>query len=175
MRAIESASRARPVAHLNADGAFEGYASLFNVPDRSRDVVLPGAFRDSLRTRGHCGIKMLFQHDPAEPIGVWTELVEDERGLFARGRLTTQVARAGEILALLRAGALDGLSIGFRAVSARRDAKSGQRRLARIDLWEISIVTFPLLPGARIAHVKEHPRSPVDSLMAAAHRLRARL
>ncbi len=148
-----AAARARSLA-LAPDGTFEGYASLFNVPDLGRDVVLPGAFRDSLRARGPRGIKMLFQHDPATPIGVWADLVEDARGLYARGRLTTQVTRASEILALIQAGALDGLSIGFRASAARREGKSGLRRLSRIDLWEISIVTFPLLPQARITRVK---------------------
>jgi HK97 family phage prohead protease len=161
---------------LAPDGAFEGYASLFNVPDLGRDVVLPGAFRDSLRRRGSRGIKMLFQHDPAEPIGVWTDLVEDERGLYARGRLTTQVVRASEILALVRAGALDGLSIGFRATTARREARSGLRHLSRIDLWEISIVTFPLLPLARIARVKARgPRDLVTTINDATRFLRAAL
>jgi hypothetical protein len=139
---------------VDPDGTFSGYASLFNTEDMGRDIVLPGAFRDSLKERGPAGIRMLYQHDPAEPVGVWESLREDSRGLLARGRLLLAVARAREVLALMRAGALDGLSIGFRAVTGKRDAKSGIRRLARIDLWEISIVTFPLLPEARVAHVK---------------------
>ncbi len=100
---------------------------------------------------------MLFQHNPSEPIGVWDQLREDVRGLYARGRLMPEVARAREVLALMRAGALDGLSIGFRAIKGRRDAKTGVRRLEKVDLWEISIVTFPLLPEARVAHVKARP------------------
>jgi HK97 family phage prohead protease len=139
---------------VDPDGTFSGYASLFDREDLGRDIVLPGAFRESLATRGAAGIKLLYQHNPAEPIGVWETLREDSRGLYARGRLMLAVARAREVLALMRAGALDGLSIGFRAVTGQRDAKSGIRRLARIDLWEISIVTFPLLPDARVAHVK---------------------
>jgi HK97 family phage prohead protease len=139
---------------VDPDGTFSGYASLFNTEDLGSDIVLPGAFRDSLRERGPTGIKMLYQHNPAEPIGVWESLKEDSRGLLAKGRLMLAVARAREVLALMRAGALDGLSIGFRAVTGKRDAKTGIRRLARIDLWEISIVTFPLLPEARVAHVK---------------------
>jgi HK97 family phage prohead protease len=102
---------------------------------------------------------MLFQHNPSEPIGIWDQLREDARGLLARGRLMPEVARAREVLALMRAGALDGLSIGFRAVSGARDAKTGIRRLAKVDLWEISVVTFPLLPEARVAHVKARPFS----------------
>jgi uncharacterized protein len=139
---------------VEPDGTFAGYASLFNTEDMGRDVVLPGAFRDSLRQRGVGGIKLLFQHKPDEPIGIWESLKEDARGLYARGRLMLDVARAREVLALMRAGTLDGLSIGFRAVVGRRDAKTGIRRLAKVDLWEISVVTFPLLPDARVAHVK---------------------
>jgi uncharacterized protein len=142
---------------VDADGTFSGYASLFNVEDMGRDIVLPGAFRDSLVKRGPAGIKMLFQHRAEEPIGVWDQLREDTRGLYAKGRLMLDVARARETLSLMRAGALDGLSIGFRAVVGHRDAKSGVRRLAKIDLWEISVVTFPLLPQARVAHVKARP------------------
>jgi HK97 family phage prohead protease len=141
---------------VDPDGTFSGYASLFNTEDMGRDIVLPGAFRDSLRQRGSAGIRMLYQHKPDEPIGVWESLKEDARGLHARGRLMLAVARAREVLALMRAGALDGLSIGFRTVTGRRDARTGIRRLSRIDLWEISVVTFPLLPDARVADVKAH-------------------
>lgn len=143
--------------HADADGSFAGYASLFNREDLGRDVVLPGAFRESLAARGPRGIKLLFQHDANQPIGVWTTLAEDGRGLYAEGRLMREVGRAREVMALMRAGALDGLSIGFKAVKARRDRLTGVRRLERIDLWEISIVTFPLLPEARITSTKEKP------------------
>jgi Escherichia/Staphylococcus phage prohead protease len=142
---------------VEPDGTFSGYASLFGTEDMGHDIVLPGAFRDSLAARGARGIKMLLQHNPAEPIGVWEELKEDARGLFAKGRLMLDVARARETLSLMRAGALDGLSIGFRAVVGHRDAKTGIRRLAKVDLWEVSIVTFPLLTDARVAHVKARP------------------
>jgi uncharacterized protein len=158
---------------VETDGTFSGYASLFDTEDMGRDIVLPGAFRDSLRQRGAAGIRMLYQHKPDEPIGVWESLQEDARGLYARGRLMLAVARAREVLALMRAGALDGLSIGFRTVTGRRDAKTGIRRLARIDLWEISVVTFPLLPDARVAHVKAHDhRSLLAAIAAATNRLR---
>jgi hypothetical protein len=98
---------------------------------------------------------MLFQHDPSEPIGVWLELREDHQGLFARGRLIPEVARARELLALLRAGSIDGLSIGFRTVKGNIDPRTRVRRLLAVDLWEISIVTFPLLAGARVRAVKQ--------------------
>lgn len=139
------------------DGIFEGYASLFHREDLGHDVLLPGAFRDSLAKRGAAGIRMLFQHDANQPIGTWTRLHEDARGLFVRGRLATEVAKAREVHSLMRAGAIDGLSIGFRTVKGARDARTGVRRLEKVDLWEISVVTFPMLPDARVASVKAHP------------------
>lgn len=139
-------------------GEFEGYASLFGIEDQARDIVAPGAFRRSLRARGIGNVKLLFQHDAREPIGVWREIREDNRGLYVRGRLIPEVARARDVLALLRAGALDGLSIGYQVVRARSDRRRGVRMLIDVDLWEISIVTFPLLPDARIARVKRSER-----------------
>ena len=139
---------------VEVDGSFEGYASLFHREDMSRDVVLPGAFAESLRRRGPSGVRMLFQHDANQPIGVWSALKEDARGLYAHGRLMPEVEKAREVHALMRAGALDGLSIGFRTVKGRRDRGSGVRRLESVDLWEISVVTFPLQPEARVAAMK---------------------
>jgi HK97 family phage prohead protease len=118
-------------------------------------MVMPGAFAQTLKLRGLRRIPMLFQHDPAEPVGIWLELREDQHGLFARGRLIPEVARARELLALVKAGAIDGLSIGFRTVKGRLDPRSRIRKLDQIDLWEISIVTFPLLTGARVRAVKD--------------------
>ena len=145
----------RSAAAIAPDGTVEGYASLFSEIDQARDMVMPGAFAASLRQRGIRRVPMLFQHDPSEPVGVWLELHEDFRGLYARGRLIPEVVRARELIALLKAGAADGLSIGFRTVRGRLDPKTRVRKLDQIDLWEISIVTFPLLPGARVRAVKE--------------------
>ena len=139
---------------VESDGTFTGYASLFGKADLGRDMVMPGAFRASLARRGAGGVKMLFQHDPNQPIGVWLDIREDAEGLYVKGRLTTDVAPAREVLSLMRAGALDGLSIGYRTVRGKTDAKSGVRRLMEVDLWEISVVTFPMLPEARISAVK---------------------
>jgi uncharacterized protein len=138
---------------VSADGAVEGYASLFGLVDLGRDRVERGAFSASLARRGARGVRFLFQHDPAEPIGAWSSISEDGRGLRVSGRLNLAVARAREVHALLRQGALDGLSIGFRAVRSLREA-GGVRRLVEIDLWEVSVVTFPMLPDARVASVK---------------------
>jgi HK97 family phage prohead protease len=142
------------LSDVEADGSFHGYASLFGETDLNRDLVLPGAFQKSIAKRGAAGIRMLFQHDPAAPIGVWREVREDSRGLFVSGRLMREVAKAREVLALMRAGAIDGLSIGFRTVRGRTDAKSGVRHLIEVDLWEVSVVTFPMLPAARVSAVK---------------------
>ncbi|MGH6719900.1 MAG: HK97 family phage prohead protease, partial [Alphaproteobacteria bacterium] len=134
-----------------ADEQVRGYASLVDIADHHHDVVAPGAFRQSLRARGGGqGVRMLWQHDPSQPIGVWTLLVEDDRGLYVEGRLTPEVARAAEAWALIRAGALDGLSIGYNTVRAAADPDTGVRRLLEIDLWEVSLVTFPACPGAII-------------------------
>jgi len=145
---------------VETDGVFSGYASLFGRMDLGKDIVEPGAFAKSLRTRGTSRIRMLFQHDPAQPIGAWMELKEDPRGLFVRGKLATGVEKAREVLSLMRGGALDGLSIGFQTVRARKDAASGARRIIEADLWEISVVTFPMLPEARIQTVKGRRRLP---------------
>ena len=143
-----------PRTTIDADGTVEGYASLFGEIDQARDMVMRGAFANTLASRGIRRIPMLFQHDLSEPVGIWLELREDFRGLFARGRLIPEVARGRELISLLRAGAIDGLSIGFRASKARIDPKTRIRRLHAVDLWEISIVTFPLLVGARVRAVK---------------------
>jgi uncharacterized protein len=142
------------LSDVTPEGTFEGYASLFDVADMGRDVVLPGAFRDSLLQRGARGIKMLWQHEAGQPIGSWEAIAEDARGLRVKGRLNLDVARAREVLSLMREGAVDGLSIGFRTERATTDKKTGLRSLSKIDLWEISVVTFPMLPQARVSAVK---------------------
>ena len=139
---------------LASDGTVEGYASLFGEIDQARDMVMPGAFTQTLQSRGLRKIPMLFQHDPAEPVGIWLDLHEDLRGLWARGRLFPDVARGRELFALVEQGAIDGLSIGYRTVRGRIDPKTRVRRLYQVELWEISVVTFPLLTGARVRAVK---------------------
>lgn len=148
---------------LHGDGTVEGYASLFGEVDQARDMVMPGAFTQTLQARGLRRIPMLFQHDPAEPIGIWLDLAEDFRGLRARGKLIPDVARARELLALLDAGAIDGLSIGYKTVRGQIDPKTRVRKLYQVDLWEISIVTFPLLAGARVRSVKQASSRPAIS------------
>jgi HK97 family phage prohead protease len=140
-------------ADITRAGVFEGYASIFGAMDLGGDIVERGAFRDTLQKRGAPGVRMLWQHDQAEPIGAWLSIVEDRRGLRVKGRLNLAVARAREALALMSEGVLDGLSIGFRAELATKDAATGARLLRRIDLVEISLVTFPMAPKARVTGV----------------------
>ncbi|OYX44439.1 MAG: peptidase U35 [Rhodobacterales bacterium 32-67-9] len=129
----------------------EGYASLFGITDHGGDVVVRGAYAKSLarlKAQGRA-VKMLWQHDPGQPIGVWDEIAEDGRGLRVKGRILTEVDKGREAAALIAAGAIDGLSIGYRTVTAEKDAK-GQRLLREVELWEVSLVTFPMLPEARV-------------------------
>lgn len=142
------------LAGVTGDGVFSGYASVFGEVDLGKDTIERGAFRNSLTARGAPGVRMLYQHDPAEPIGAWKTIREDGRGLYVEGVLSPGVGRAGEVFSLLKSRALDGLSIGFRTVKARTDARTGVRRILEADLWEISIVTFPMLPSARVSDVK---------------------
>lgn len=134
------------------DGAvIAGHASLFGAADQGGDVVQKGAYAASLARlkREGVGVKMLWQHDPTRPIGVWDEVGEDERGLFVKGRLLLEVQAAREAHALLQAGAIDGLSIGYRTLRSEKGA-GGRRLLHEIELWEVSLVTFPMLPQARV-------------------------
>lgn len=124
-----------------------GYASLWGVADLNGDVVARGAFAASLAKTGAGGVRMLHQHEGRAAIGVWDRMLEDERGLFVRGRIMDWSAESRFALALSRAGALDGLSIGFRSRRARREGRL--RVLVEVELWEVSLVTFPMLPGAR--------------------------
>lgn len=147
---LEIKYAAAQFSRIDKRGVFTGYASLFDQVDLGQDSVAPGAFRKSLIARGASGVRMLFQHDPSHVLGVWLNLKEDAVGLHVRGRLTGGVSKADEVRALLETGALDGLSIGFKTIKSRKNTKSGVRVLTEIDLWEISVVTFPMLPEARV-------------------------
>ncbi|SIO10795.1 hypothetical protein SAMN05444722_0445 [Rhodovulum sp. ES.010] len=143
---------------LNDGATIEGYASLFGAIDHGGDIVQAGAYASCLTRMLAEGrrVKMLWQHDPGEPIGIWDEVREDGKGLYVKGRLLTDVARAREAAALIAAGAIDGLSIGYRTKRAERDA-SGRRLLSELELWEVSLVTFPMLADARVGGKAEEP------------------
>jgi HK97 family phage prohead protease len=156
VRASDVKSRRADVSALRTDraGRIRGYASLFGAMDLGRDVVMPGAFRDSISRRGAAGIRLLWSHDAREPIGHWETIREDQRGLYVEGQLDLGLARGRDIHTLVNKGRLDGLSIGFRSESERREPATGIRHLERIDLWEVSLVPFPLLPQARLLDLK---------------------
>lgn len=143
------------------DGAareFEGYGSVFGVVDSYNDVVLPGAFAQTLAKATATGRMpaMLWQHDPSQVIGVWREMQEDSRGLYVKGELAdTQLGR--EAYALLKLGALSGLSIGYSVTGDRYDRERDVRELTGIELWETSLVTFPANGESRVQAVKEAP------------------
>ena len=146
-------------AEVTVEGrTIEGYASLFGACDQGGDVVAQGAYARSLSRLGAEGrkVKMLWQHDPAQPIGIWDEVREDARGLYVKGRLLDSVERGGEAAAVIEAGAIDGLSIGYRTLKATKNDK-GHRVLTELELWEVSLVTFPMLPSARVASKGEAP------------------
>ena len=136
-----------------SEGAvISGYASVFGATDQGGDVVERGAYAASLKRTEAAGgrVKMLWQHDPQRPIGVWDEVREDERGLWVKGRILTDITQGREAATLVEAGAIDGLSIGYRTLKAHKD-DAGRRRLSEVELWEVSLVTFPMLPEARVA------------------------
>ena len=130
-----------------------GYASLFGVKDLAGDVVERGAFARSLARRPAGDIAMLHQHGPDAAIGRWDVVAEDAKGLFVVGRILPVAPTGAYAAALVRAGVLDGLSIGFRTVRAVHDPTEAARRLLEIDLFEISLVAFPMLPAARLRPV----------------------
>lgn len=138
------------------DGTIEGYGSVFNVVDDWGDIIAPGAFSATLAAHKAAGTMpaMLWQHRDAEPIGVWTEMVEDSRGLRVKGRLVLDAPRGKEAHALLKAGALNGLSIGFISRKWSWDDTTDVRTLQEVDLWEVSPVTFPANGLARVDSVK---------------------
>lgn len=151
----------RPEAGIVLTGSDEiaGYASVFGLRDKGGDIVMAGAYAASLKRRRECGerVAMLWQHDPAQPIGLWDEVVEDGHGLFVKGRLLPDVARAREARALIAAGALEGLSIGYRTLRAEKTPDGG-RRLIELDLWEVSLVTFPMQAEARVSQKSDLAR-----------------
>lgn len=131
----------------------EGYASLWARADLNRDVVARGAFTRALERAGPGAISMLYQHETRALAGQWDEVREDDTGLFVRGGIMPLTPEGRMAAALTRAGVLSGLSIGFRTLRARRDGPL--RVLSEIDLWEVSLVVFPMEPKARYRVVSE--------------------
>ncbi|WP_244484129.1 MULTISPECIES: HK97 family phage prohead protease [unclassified Rhizobium] len=142
---------------VEEDGKFSGYGSVFGVVDSYKEVVAPSAFAESLAELKEKGrpVPVLWQHRSGSPIGIWESLIEDDRGLFGEGKLLIgDVSQAKEAHALMKAGAVSGLSIGYWVRESSYDEKTGIRTLSRLDLVEISLVTFPANEDARVDAVK---------------------
>jgi len=144
------------VKALAGDGVFAGYASVFNEVDMQNEIVAKGAFARTLRLAAQQNRTpaMLWMHDPTAPIGLWQQIREDANGLAVEGRLALRTQKGSEAYELLKLGALTGLSIGYRVVSSRIDASRKARILTDVDLFEISLVTFPANEAARVSDVK---------------------
>jgi HK97 family phage prohead protease len=166
---------ARPFAlkALSADGGFRGYGSVFGVVDAMSDVVAPNAFDRSLAAhrRANTMPAMLWQHDSRRPIGVWQNIAEDKAGLRVDGQLALRTQSGAEAYELLKLGALNGLSIGYLAVASSLDERTGRRTLTEIDLWEVSLVTFPANPAARVTAIKHETPNDQAIVAALAHEL----
>lgn len=157
--ARETRSFAIQIKAAGDDGSIEGYGSVFGVLDNWADVIEQGAFADSLAAHKAAGTMpaMLWQHDADHPIGVWTEMVEDARGLRVKGQLALDTVKGQEARALLKMGAINGLSIGFISKQWSYDVDTDVRSLTEVDLWEVSLVTFPANEKARVTNVKSSP------------------
>jgi uncharacterized protein len=147
---------------LKADdgGTVEGYGSVFGGIDSYGDTIEAGAFAESIKSRRP---KMLWQHRMDQPIGVWDEVIEDGKGLRLKGRLA-DTERGNEARHLVKMGAMDGLSIGYKTV--RDEMKGNNRILKEVDLWEVSFVTIPADAAATVTGIKSiaTPRDCEDAL-----------
>lgn len=154
---LKTIDRPFKVKAVKDDGTFTGYGSVFGEIDSYRDVVVKGAFEESLKEFESLGrlVPMLWQHDTRSPIGVYTSLKEDDVGLLVEGQCNMDVQKGRECHALMKQGALTGLSIGYNTEEDAWDEQYTLRRLLKLKLWEISPVTFPAGDSARINGVKE--------------------
>jgi HK97 family phage prohead protease len=145
---------------LEDDGTFSGYGAVFGNVDKVMDVIKKGAFKRTLREHKAAGSrpKLLWQHDTRQPIGAFDAVKEDDTGLYVEGRLALKTRQGGEAYELLKMEAINGLSIGYWPVEWKWDDKEGVRTLLDVDLFEISLVTFPANPAAAVAAVKASNR-----------------
>lgn len=154
---LERKSLSLEVKSIDEGGAFEGYAAVFGNVDAWDDIILPGAFADSLKEHKSKNTMpaLLWHHNAREPLGVWESMWEDGHGLFVKGLLLKdEVQKAGEVYALLKAKAISGMSIGYQTRDSSMDEKTWIRTLKKVDLLEASLVTFPANEAARVTSVK---------------------
>lgn len=144
------------IKEVNNSGTFAGYGSVYGVIDQGDDIVAPGCFTDSLAEWGQKDRMpaLLWQHRSSEPIGIYTAMREDENGLYVEGKLALKTQQGAEAYELLKMKAISGLSIGFMTREDSYDQKTGIRTIKKGDLWECSLVTFPMNDDARIEAVK---------------------
>jgi len=150
-------SRPFELKAINDNGTFEGYGSVFGVEDWYRDVVIKGAFAKSLAAHKlkNSFPALCWQHDQEKVVGVYEEMKEDDYGLYLRGRLLKDdVSLAREAYALMKAGAVTGLSVGIRVAVDEYNRDTDVRTIKEADLWEVSLVTWPANDLARVESVK---------------------
>jgi HK97 family phage prohead protease len=166
MTALKTKEVSLSLKEVSDDGAFEGYGSIFGNVDSYGDIVMPGAFTKSLGRYAKDQVLplMLWQHNPDNPIGVWESMEEDRKGLRCRGRFLLDVQSGREAYVRAKAGAVRGLSIGYREIKAEPDGNT--RKLAELDLYEVSVVSFAANRRASITAVKS------ESMEEFARRLR---
>ncbi|QCP88105.1 HK97 family phage prohead protease [Cereibacter sphaeroides] len=171
---MEHSDFALELKALTDEGTVEGYAAIFGNVDNGGDKIAPGAFVEGMAKARQSGrsIKMLWNHDPYQPIGVWEDLAEDAKGLWGKGRLVLEVPKAREVHALMKADVIGGLSIGYRTREAEPDGNV--RVIKKADLFEISPVTFPMNERAKISAVKSERMDEVVNKLKAGDRLTER-
>lgn len=162
---------------MSEKGAFKGYASVFDVVDGHGDVVMPGAFQQNLTSwkRLKNWPKLLWQHDATQPIGYITKLYEDAVGLVMEAQLLLELPKAQEAYTLIQSGVLDGLSIGYKVLKSISKKRGQGRHLKRINLFEVSLVTFPSNDAATIHDVKKSGEISDARLISVLDRLRGAL
>ena len=156
-------------------GSFSGYAAVFSEPNSFGEIIAPGAFKKTLKERAaNGGVGLFWNHNPDTPIGTWTSLVEDQRGLKVEGALILEIDDGQKAHTLLKKKAVTGLSVGFRARGDKR-GPNGARVLTDIDLLEISLVTLPSASKARVTSVRSDRQADTAKFIEAVRSATAKL
>ncbi|QGR02109.1 HK97 family phage prohead protease [Ehrlichia ruminantium] len=140
-------------------GTFSGYASIFNIVDKQKDIILPGAFSSTIKDFHK--VKLLWQHNCTEPIGNIVNMTEDHIGLHITANLLLDLQKGKEAYLMLKNGIINALSIGYQAIDYNTDFKTGIRTLKKISLWEISLVTFPANTQSQVTYVKNFQKNSI--------------
>lgn len=151
---FKTINRPFEIKSVGDDGSFTGYATVFGNADFYGDIIMPGALTKTLAKKRNGQVPALWQHDQDDPIGTYPVLRVDNKGLYVEGQLVKGVQQADECHLLMKAGAINGLSMGFITEDSDYNTVTGQRNILQLDLWEISPVTFPANDLARVTDVK---------------------